>query len=1089
MMGGLMERCLFLAILRLAQAVNLQQCGSDKPLVVEENTTNYNIICENIRSGFSVAWTVNRTFPDRSVISTGQCRDGNTACTSSFSLMTYSRPNSSFSIATITEVKRLSFGMTSITCMDYVETSNSISSNNNCNLEIIYKADVSSCNIQAVPSESVWNLRGLCSITKVFSTFNRYACHLWQNQSSSSGKEVASVTYSPTLDTNSPPYAHGSCSYSLPLPIDSDIYSFTVAVSPGGTTMSAGTITVERPLQPPIINCTMSTFPYVREQGDLTCTCTALDIGTPGGRLIGYYGGQRLNTSNFGDKYLNFGKRSLSRADDATPVKCILDWATQDTDDRSTNFTLRIAYGPDVVTITGPSVFDINPSQVQNISLSCRESVVSPFVNYSWTGCPSGDSMSRVCSFLPSPSDTNYFVQCTVSNPLSQVTRTANYSVELNYPPSDPPVISLEPPLNLGEPVYQGDNFTATCTVHGGKPVSATNVSFACPHMADTTDITGTAEVKSTLRFYSVSPDYQGNCTCSAMWRNTTWYTQTAVWSLTVYTPPFSPIIFPLLGYISGSTYPFMAGTSGTLSCQSNQSGRPEATYSWPVAAGGHPSGSNLTFYNMSREDNGQTVKCRASNSYTENRQPVDDATFVLQVYYKPLISFTHISGGITCGESSSVHTYCVVAEGQRLHINCTADSNPAPASFKWLSPNTDVYSDTSALVIMSTNHTIHNGDYNCTVITEQVDKDSRLPLMSSAILAVVAGYSPRVLTFSINNVDSMVVNIPEKSRVDMKCLCSGRPIPSIRLVNTADPEQFLNQSLPTGDIFVDEQTREVLFTMQQVSCEASGFYRCDVNNSLGEDRQSRMLAVSCAPRKSFSDGQPLTIGVTNGRGELRVQLTAYPTPVMKVLTYLGPNETPDGHPLKENIIIVECFSKFLAPAEVICSISLVNVTHNEEGFYRIVFSNSLGELSFTFFVTQAASEDVHQTKADQNIAAVAVLAVLFSVLLIVVVVFVIWVWRRGWTLPCADVSNQRISQQDQRGDTSSENLLSVTTNTSLMKEGGQTSLYESLQMEDVGKRSHYEEVQRYQNASTTAPYEVVNDNKREVRGDHTYVN
>lgn len=98
-----------------------------------------------------------------------------------------------------------------------------------------------------------------------------------------------------------------------------------------------------RPLQPPIINCTMSTFPYVREQGDLTCTCTALDIGIPRGRLIGYYGGQRLNTSNFGDKYLNFGKRSLSRADDATPVKCTLDWATQDTDDRSTNFTLRIA--------------------------------------------------------------------------------------------------------------------------------------------------------------------------------------------------------------------------------------------------------------------------------------------------------------------------------------------------------------------------------------------------------------------------------------------------------------------------------------------------------------------------------------------------------------------------------------------------------------------------------------------------------------------------------------------------------------------------------------------------------------------------
>lgn len=30
--------------------------------------------------------------------------------------------------------------------------------------------------------------------------------------------------------------------------------------------------------------------------------------------------------------------------------------------------------------------------------------------------------------------------------------------------------------------------------------------------------------------------------------------------------------------------------------------------------------------------------------------------------------------------------------------------------------------------------------------------------------------------------------------------------------------------------------------------------------------------------------------------------------------------------------------------------------------------------------------------------------------------------------------------------------------------------------MEDVGKRSQYEEVQRYQNASTTAPYEGIDN-------------
>ncbi|XP_025102761.1 uncharacterized protein LOC112569243 isoform X2 [Pomacea canaliculata] len=1060
------------------------------PLPIQEGTQNYEIICENFKPGYAVEWQLNRTISNNTYNNKGFCLvEDIPNCSGSTGLVAFSRPNNSVSLAKISKVDRTSLGVASFTCQEFKD--NSRGEVAGCNIDIIYGAEVSSCSIQTLPNGSVWSLTGKCTITKVFSTLNRYVCHLWQNKESSSGVEVANIIYSPTLNNSSPPYAYGSCFYSLPLPMQNGIYNFDVIVFPGETNRNAGNITVARPLQPPSINCSMFMFPFVMENGDLFCTCTTSDLGLPRGRLIGYYGGQRLNTSNFGSGYLSFEKRNLTRTDDGTSVKCVVDWATQDTDDLNTSFTLRIAYGPDAVVITGPDVFDINPSQVQSISLICKESVVSPYVNYSWTGCPSGNPMSPICTARPSLNNTSYFVQCTVSNPLSQVARTVNHTVELNYPPGKAPVISTQPSLNPSQPVYKGDNFTLTCTVHGGKPVNATRVTFTCPHMIDMGDIIGRTEVNSSLTFFSVSSDNRGNCSCSAVWKNTTWYTQTAEWTLIVYTPPSAPEIFPFLDTIGKPSYPFMAGTSATLCCHSNQSGRPEAIYSWPVSAISHSSGSNLTFYNLSREDNGKIVKCRASNDYTENRQPVDDATFVLEVYYEPIVSFTYFSDGSNCVKSSnkSVYTLCIVGEGQKLHINCTADSNPAPASFKWLNPNKDVYSNTSELVIMSTNHTIHNGDYNCTVITEQVDKDSRLPLMSSAILAVVVGYSPRVLTFSINNVDTMVVNIPEKSHVNMKCLCNGRPIPSIRLVNTADPEQILNQSLPTGDIFADEQTMEVLFTMQQVSCEASGFYRCDVNNSLGEDSQSRMLAVSCAPRKSFSDGQPLTISVINGRGELRVQMTAYPTPVMKVLTYLGPNETPDGRPVKENITVVECFSKFLAPAEVICSISLINVTHNEEGFYRIVFSNSLGELSFTFFVTQAVSEDVHQTKADQNIAAVAVLAVLFSVLLIVVVVFVIWVWRRGWTLPCADVSNQRISQQDQRGDTSSENLLSVTTNTSLMKEGGQTSLYESLQMEDVGKRSHYEEVQRYQNASTTAPYEVVNDNKREVRGDHTYVN
>lgn len=107
----------------------------------------------------------------------------------------------------------------------------------------------------------------------------------------------------------------------------------------------------------------------------------------------------------------------------------------------------------------------------------------------------------------------------------------------------------------------------------------------------------------------------------------------------------------------------------------------------------------------------------------------------------EPVVSFTQFPDGNNCIQGSSVSGYkqCVVAEGQRVHINCMADSNPPPSSFNWLSHG-NVFSNTNELMIISANYTIHNGDYNCTVVTKQENMDNRLPLTSSAVLTVVVG-------------------------------------------------------------------------------------------------------------------------------------------------------------------------------------------------------------------------------------------------------------------------------------------------------------------------------------------------------------
>lgn len=100
------------------------------------------------------------------------------------------------------------------------------------------------------------------------------------------------------------------------------------------------------------------------------------------------------------------------------------------------------------------------------------------------------------------------------------------------------------------------------------------------------------------------------------------------------------------------------------------------------------------------------------------------------------------------------------------------------------------------------------------------------------------------------------------------------------------------------------------------------------------------------APRGIFGDQD---VNITSG--ELTVRMTAYPTPMVKKITFLGNNKSLDGEPVKENTFNVQCSASSLAPAAVTCNIKMMMITNNNEGFYRIIFSNSFGDLSFTFFV------------------------------------------------------------------------------------------------------------------------------------------
>lgn len=103
-------------------------------------------------------------------------------------------------------------------------------------------------------------------------------------------------------------------------------------------------------------------------------------------------------------------------------------------------------------------------------------------------------------------------------------------------------------------------------------------------------------------------------------------------------------------------------------------------------------------------------------------------------------------------------------------------------------------------------------------------------------------------------------------------------------------------------------------------------------------------------PRRSYYPEDPPVISVLDGKGELNFTMTAYPAPEVKNTSYLGAtlNDRHGESLVNRN---VSCSGSSLAPSAVICSIILNDLTHKDKGFYRTVFGNSLGELSFTFFV------------------------------------------------------------------------------------------------------------------------------------------
>ncbi|XP_025103061.1 scavenger receptor cysteine-rich domain-containing group B protein-like [Pomacea canaliculata] len=178
----------------------------------------------------------------------------------------------------------------------------------------------------------------------------------------------------------------------------------------------------------------------------------------------------------------------------------------------------------------------------------------------------------------------------------------------------------------------------------------------------------------------------------------------------------------------ANESYPLMAGKTSALRCLTPNSHTIEEKPTWSETAGGRPDGDLLIFEPLTRTHNMRRVTC---NFTSVNN--ISGDSLLLMVYYDPLIRISPMNN-VNTTRTEKNHVLYEITHGQDVIFVCDADSNPPPASITWRGV---VSNNTGELRITAADNR-HSGTYTCTVTTETVDDDDRLPLQSSYQLTLI---------------------------------------------------------------------------------------------------------------------------------------------------------------------------------------------------------------------------------------------------------------------------------------------------------------------------------------------------------------
>ncbi|KAL8617300.1 hypothetical protein ACOMHN_064746 [Nucella lapillus] len=356
-----MIRFIIQQLICLIIGATLSPCGEDNTAEVVEGRRVNTFTCTGLANGQQVDWTVLYNQTPSSVASCPAGSTSSTKCTRGDlgAIFTASRVSGTESRVVadptvLNKKKYVQYG--TLKCAD--QNSNGAS----CQMDYIVPVG-GTCSIQTGTGSSQFQLDGKCNLNAgAKSSRKRFKC-VWLRSGDGDPWQQNVV-----LNENN---YQSECKLTSDIPTDPGVYTYRVQLFPGLSTVTAGTVQIAKPEAPTLSGC--GGEDYVRENTNVTCTCSTNAIGQPQGRLQWVKIGDSSvkKEGSYGASSLTVSLMLVRLDHQSTQFLCILDWAT---DILGTTVKFNVGYPPTKVFcgINGQQN-DLTVNEYQSVRFCCQK--------------------------------------------------------------------------------------------------------------------------------------------------------------------------------------------------------------------------------------------------------------------------------------------------------------------------------------------------------------------------------------------------------------------------------------------------------------------------------------------------------------------------------------------------------------------------------------------------------------------------------------------------------------------------------------------------------------------------------------------